>query len=75
MLLLLSISILLIVTILFLDFIRYIWERPAETGHRARMIYFEKNGFNIQLEFSSGRKRFAIKTMAPLGRAGKNLSI
>ena len=31
--------------------------------------------FNIQLEFSSGRKRFAIKTMAPLERAGKNLSI
>ena len=30
--------------------------------------------FNIQLEFSSGRKRFAIKTMAPLERAGKNLS-
>ena len=31
--------------------------------------------FNIQLEFSSGRKRFAIKTMAPLERVGKNLSI
>ena len=31
--------------------------------------------FNIQLEFSSGRKRFAIKTMTPLERAGKNLSI
>ena len=30
--------------------------------------------FNIQLEFSSGRKRFAMKTMAPLERAGKNLS-
>ena len=31
--------------------------------------------FDIQLEFSTGRKRFAIKTMAPLERAGKNLSI
>ena len=31
--------------------------------------------FNIQLKFSSGRKRFTIKTMAPLERAGKNLSI
>ena len=26
--------------------------------------------FNIQLEFPSGRKRFAIKTIAPLERAG-----
>ena len=34
-----------------------------------------KMAFNIQLEFSSGRKRFTIKTMAPLERAGKNLSI
>ena len=31
--------------------------------------------FNIQLEFSPGRKHFAIKKMASLERAGKNLSI
>ena len=31
--------------------------------------------FNIQLEFSFRRKHSAIKTMAPLERAGKNLAI
>ena len=39
------------------------------------MIYFGKMAFNIQLEFLSGRNRFAIKTMAPLERARKNVLI
>ena len=30
---------------------------------------------NIQLEFPTRRKRFGVTTIAPLERAGKNLSI
>ena len=53
---------------------RYIWERPAETGHRARMIYFEKNGFQYSTRVFV-RKKASGKRKAPLERAGKNLSI
>ena len=39
------------------------------------MIYFEKNVFQNSTRVFVRKKAFHIKTMAPLKRAGKNLSI
>ena len=38
-------------------------------------ILFKKQSLSIQMEFSTRRKHFEIKIIAPLERAGKNLSI
>ena len=51
------------------------WERPAETGHRARMIYFEKNGFQYSIRVFVRKKAFRNKNNGTIGKSRKNLSI
>ena len=48
-----------------------IWERPAETGHRARMIYFEKNGFQYSTQVFVRKKAFRNKNNGTIGKSRK----
>ena len=48
-----------------------IWERPAETGHRARMIYFEKNGFQYSTRVFVRKKAFRNKKNGTIGKSRK----
>ena len=48
-----------------------IWERPAETGHRARMIYFEKNGFPYSTRVFVRKKAFRNKNNGTVGKSRK----
>ena len=50
------------------------WERPAETGHRARMIYFEKNGFQYSTRVFVRKKAFHNKNNGTIGKS-RNKSI
>ena len=49
----------------------HIWKRPAETGHRARMIYFEKNGFQYSTPVFVRKKAFRNKNNDTIGKSRK----
>ena len=49
----------------------YILERPAETGHRARMIYFEKNGFQYSTRVFVRKNAFRNKNNGTIGKSRK----
>ena len=53
------------------SFSKYIWERPAETGHRARMIYFEKNVFQYSTRVFVRKKAFRNKNNGTIGKSRK----
>ena len=54
-----------------IKYVVYIWERPAETGHRARMIYFEKNGFQYSTRVFVRKKAFRNKNNGTIGKSRK----
>ena len=56
---------------IYIKYYKYIWEGPAETGHRARMIFFKKNGFQYSTRVFVRKKAFRNKNNGTIGKSRK----